>query len=141
MTTLRLRETALTYLAVGIGSAVGGVARALVSLGSVAAFGPQLPVGTLIANVLGSFIICFYAALSAPGGRVFHGSRLRVFIMAGFCGGFTTFSVFSLETMTFLHNDQIGHAVANVTISLLLWLLAGWAGHRLATRLNRLGGS
>lgn len=136
-----MRETLLIYMAVGTGSAIGGVARALLSLGSIAMFGPALPVGTIVANVIGSFLICFYATLSAPGGRLFHRSWVRQFVMGGFCGGFTTFSVFSLETMMLMEHGHRGLAAANVGISIASWLLAAWIGYALAARLNRLGGS
>jgi protein CrcB len=128
------------YLAVGAGAAIGGVLRAGVSLGSIEVLGPAFPWGTLAANVLGSFVIGFYAELSGPDGRLIASGRQRQFVMAGICGGFTTFSVFSLESSRLLASGDLGLAAANIGGSVIVWLLAVWAGHTLAMRLNRLNG-
>jgi fluoride exporter len=136
----RFGNTASLYLAVSLGAVIGSVLRALVSLASLAMFGPGFPWGTLSVNVVGSFVIGFYSTLTGPDGRVLAGSRSRQFVMAGICGGFTTFSAFSLET---LRLGQSGHwplAGLNVIMSVVAWLVAVWLGHMLATRLNRLGG-
>jgi CrcB protein len=128
------------YGAVALGSALGGVLRALSSIGAVALFGPGLPWGTLFVNVVGSFVIGFFATLAEPDGRLFVGSRTRHFVMTGICGGFTTFSVFSLETLRLMQDHQMGLAAANIGVSVVTWLGAVWLGHALAMRLNRLGG-
>jgi CrcB protein len=98
-------------------------------------------VGTLFVNVLGSFTIGFYATLAGPDGRVFAGSRSRQFVMTGICGGFTTFSMFSLETFDLLRDGRPLAAGLNVGISVTAWLAAVWLGHMAASRLNRLKGS
>lgn len=133
-----VREVALLYLFVALGSAVGGTARALVSLAAIELAGAGFPWGTLVANALGSFAIGFYAALTGPDGRLLVGTRQRQLVMAGICGGFTTFSVFSLETLRFLVAGEHGLAALNVAVSIVIWLVAVWLGDALAARLNRL---
>jgi fluoride exporter len=128
------------YAAVGLGSALGAVARYLLSHWTVAALGPGFPWGTLAVNVLGSFLIGLYATLTGPDGRLMASPARRQFFMSGFCGGFTTFSIFSLETLIMLERQDYGTAGANLGGSLLLWLLAVWLGHRTAVRMNRLKG-
>jgi CrcB protein len=129
------------YAAVGIGSGIGAVARYLCSLGLVAAFGLGFPWGTLAVNVVGSFVIGLYATLTESDGRLFARPATRQFVLAGFCGGFTTFSIFSLETLRLAEDGRPDLAVTNVAVSVVLWLVAVWAGSRLAQRLNRLKGA
>jgi fluoride exporter len=126
------------YLAVGLGSALGGSARWLISAGMLTWLGAGFPWGTLFVNVSGSLLIGLYAALVAPEGRLFHGPRQRHFIMTGFCGGYTTFSIFSLEAVRFVEAGLPALAALLVTISLVGWLLAVWAGYALGSRMNRL---
>jgi fluoride exporter len=87
------------YAAVAAGSALGALARFLCSLALTGLLGPAFPWGTLAVNGLGSFLIGLYATVSEPGGRLRAGPAWRHFVIAGFCGGFTTFSIFSLETL------------------------------------------
>jgi fluoride exporter len=124
------------YLAVGLGGMLGSVARVLVSLGLLHLLGPGFAWGTLAANVAGSFLIGLYAALTEPGGRVCASPAQRQFVLAGFCGGFTTFSVFSLETVLLLDRGAMGLAAANFGASVVLWLLAVWIGDRTGRHLN-----
>ncbi|MGQ0680806.1 fluoride efflux transporter CrcB [Bradyrhizobium sp.] len=133
------RRIAVLYAFVAAGSVVGGVTRYLVSL--ALATGPGLPWATLLVNVTGSFIIGFYGTLSGPEGRIFAGARQRQFIMTGFCGGYTTFSAFSLETFMLFRTGLSWTGWAYIAVSVTCWLLAVWLGHMLATRLNRLKGS
>lgn len=125
--------------AVGLGSALGAVARYLCSLAAVAWLGTGLPWGTLIVNVLGSFIIGLYAVLTEPHGRLAASPITRQFMLVGFCGGFTTFSIFSLETLLLI--EQGAHALAglNLLVSVVFWLLAVWAGYRLGRWINTIG--
>ena len=95
-----------SYVSVALGSIVGAVARFLVSVLFVSQFGDGFPWGTLFVNVTGSFIIGFYAALTGPDGRLFVSARQRLFVMVGICGGYTTFSAFSLETLRFVQSDR-----------------------------------
>lgn len=134
-------DAARLYVLVGLGSMIGGVLRALASLAAIAFLGPGFPWGTLVVNLLGSFAIGFYATLTGPDGRVFARTGQRQFVMAGICGGFTTFSVFSLETLRLVQDRALGLAALYVFVSLVAWLGAVVLGHLLAQRLNRLGGS
>jgi CrcB protein len=126
------------YVAVALGSVIGAVLRAIASLVILHHLGPTFPWGTLFANITGSFVIGFYAALTGPDGRVFAGARQRQFVMTGICGGYTTFSVFSLETLRLLQIGNLTAAALNVGVSIISWLAAVWLGYVLATRLNRL---
>jgi CrcB protein len=133
------RRAVELYACVAAGSFVGGVARYLVSLALAAV--PGLPWATLFVNVTGSFVIGFYATLTGPDGRVFASARQRQFAMTGFCGGYTTFSAFSLETLLLLRAGLSWTGWAYIAVSVVCWLLAVWLGHMLAVRLNRLKGS
>ncbi len=138
-TSAERRQTAILYACVATGSVIGGVARYLVSLAMQMI--PGLPWATLFVNVTGSFIIGFYGTLSGPDGRLFASTQQRQFVMTGICGGYTTFSSFSLETFRLLHSGNTASALINIVVSVVGWLLAVWLGHALASRLNRLKGS
>jgi CrcB protein len=133
------KRVALLYACVAAGSVAGGVARYLVSL--VLAAGAGFPWATLFVNVTGSLIIGFYAALSGPDGRMMASVQQRQFVMTGFCGGYTTFSAFSLETLMLVRAGMARTALIYVVVSVIGWLLAVWLGHILAVRFNRLKGS
>lgn len=124
------------YAAVAAGSALGALARFLCSLALSSLLGPAFPWGTLGVNGLGSFLIGLYATVSGPGGRLPAGPTARGFVIAGFCGGFTTFSIFSLETLLLLEAPAIGLAGAYVAASLVTWLILAWLGCRIGARLN-----
>ncbi|MFL6814619.1 MAG: fluoride efflux transporter CrcB [Bradyrhizobium sp.] len=132
-------NAAILYGYVAAGSALGGVARYLLSV--LIQLIPGFPWATLFVNVTGSFIIGFYSTLSGPDGRLFASVRQRQFVMTGFCGGYTTFSTFSLETFTLLQGGMVQTALLNIAVSVVTWLVAAWMGHALASRLNRLQGS
>jgi fluoride exporter len=135
-----VKPEARLYLAVGLGAAIGSGARVAISLGLQGLLGTGFAWGTLTVNVLGSFLIGLYATLTEPDGRLLARPATRQFVLAGFCGGFTTFSVFSLETLVFVEQQQVALAGLYVGVSLVLWLLAVWLGYRLGMRLNRLKG-
>jgi CrcB protein len=130
------RNTVILYGCIAAGSVLGGVARYLASL--VIQLNPEFPWATLFVNVTGSFIIGFYSTLSGPDGRLLANTRQRQFVMTGFCGGYTTFSTFSLETFKLLQAGMTRIAFINIAVSIVTWLLAVWLGHALAGRLNRL---
>ncbi len=135
-TSAQRRQTAILYLYVAAGCVIGSVARYLVSLAMQMI--PGLPWGTLFVNVTGSFLIGFYGTLSGPDGRLFASAQQRQFVMTGICGGYTTFSSFSLETFRLLHSGDRKSALIYIVVSVVGWLLAVWLGHITASRLNRL---
>lgn len=135
--TARLRRLPVAVW-VGLGSAAGGLARWLVGL----TFGPGLGLppeaGTWFANVTGSWAIGLWAALTGPDGRLLVGTRRRQLVATGLCGGYTTFSMFGLETVSLLREGRLAAASVYVAASLVGWMLAVWAGWTVGDRLNRL---
>ncbi|HEY7922913.1 MAG TPA: fluoride efflux transporter CrcB [Vicinamibacteria bacterium] len=127
----------MLVLAVALGSALGGVARYGLSGLVARSFGETFPWGTLIVNVLGSFLIGFVATLTGPDGRVLVSPVTRQFWMPGIFGGFTTFSSFSLQTLSLAQDGEWTRALANVTLSIALCLLGVWLGASLAAAVNR----
>jgi CrcB protein len=124
------------YLWIAVGSALGGMARYWCS-GLVARLvGETFPWGTFAVNVIGSFIIGFFSTLTGPDGRVYVGSLARQFVMVGFCGGYTTFSSFSLQTLSLMNDGEWLRAGGNIGISVLCCMVSVWAGHVLAGSLN-----
>lgn len=113
----------LTYLWIALGSALGGVARYACSTLVAQAVGGGFPWGTLVVNVVGSFVIGLFA--TAPAGL---SPDARLFITVGLCGGYTTFSSFSLQTLDLLRSGQTAAALGNIAGSVALCLLAVWAG-------------
>jgi fluoride exporter len=134
-----LKNTAILYACVAAGGVLGSVARYLAALLIPVVSGFPFP--TLFVNITGSFIIGFYSTLSSPDGRLFATTRQRQFVMTGFCGGYTTFSSFSLETVRLLRGGFAHTALLYIAVSVVTWLVAVWLGHMLASRLNRLKGS
>jgi CrcB protein len=126
----------VTYVWIAVGSAFGGTSRFWLSGVIARMFGETFPWGTLIVNVSGSLLIGVIAALTGPDGRIFVSSTTRLALMAGFCGGYTTFSSFSLQTLSLAQDgDWIG-AGANIVLSVALCLAAVWAGYAAAMSLN-----
>ena len=124
------------YLLIAIGGALGSVMRFAMS-GFVAHHaGETFPWGTLLVNVLGSFIIGFFATFTGPDGRYLVHSAGRQFFMTGVMGGFTTFSSFSLQTLALSREGEWLRAGGNVVGSVVLCLVAVWIGHLLAFSLN-----
>lgn len=129
----------MTYLWVGIGSAMGGMARYWLSLAMTALTGPQFPWGTILINIVGSFIIGFFGTLTGIEGRMSVPTDARIFVMTGLCGGFTTFSAFSLQTFDLAHDGRWFNAAANVLLSVVLCLVAVTLGYLAATAINGSG--
>jgi len=125
-----------TYLWIAFGGAFGSMARYFTSNTVAGWLGGHFPWGTLIINVLGSFVIGCFGALTGPGGRLFVSNDVRLFVMVGVCGGYTTFSSFSLQTLDLMRDGAIGRAGLNVLGSVALCLLAVWVGYALATAIN-----
>jgi CrcB protein len=126
----------ITYVWVAIGSALGGMARYGCSGLAARLIGETFPWGTLIVNILGSFVIGFFATVTGPDGRYMLGSVARQFVMVGFCGGFTTFSSFSLQTLNLMNDGEWFRAGANIGGSVVCCLVAVWAGHLLAAGIS-----
>jgi CrcB protein len=126
------------YFWITVGSAIGGAARFWLSGVTARLIGETFPWGTLLVNVSGCFIIGFVATLTGPDGRVLMSSTARLGIMAGFCGGYTTFSSFSIQTLNLLNDGQWLYAGMNIAASVVLCLLAVWLGHVLALSINTL---
>jgi len=126
-----------TYALVGLGSAIGGMLRYWLSGLIATSVGSSFPWGTLAINVTGSLAIGFFATLTASDGRIFVPGEWRTFFMVGICGGYTTFSSFSLQTLNLVQDGEILPAGMNVTLSVVLCLMAVWLGHAGAMALNR----
>lgn len=118
----------MNYFWVALGSALGGMGRFAASGLGARYLGETFPWGTLIVNVLGSLIIGMLAAVMPADDRVL-AENTRVFLMVGICGGFTTFSSFSLETLNLARNGDWGPAVGYTLGSLLLCLAAVCVGY------------
>ena len=127
-----------SYFWIAIGSALGGGARYWCSGIAARLIGETFPWGTLIVNVIGSFIIGFFATLTGPDGRMLVPSLARQFVMIGLCGGFTTFSSFSLQTLNLTTDGEYLYAGLNIVLSVVLCLLAVWLGSILASGFNTL---
>jgi CrcB protein len=105
-------------LAVAIGGAIGSVARYLVAIGSGKAFGTNFPWGILIINVTGSFLIGMFIGLFALRWNL--PEPVRVFLTVGICGGYTTFSTFSLDAFYLMERGEAIAAVAYMVGSVVL---------------------
>lgn len=128
----------MTYLLIALGSALGGTLRYWLS-GLIASWvGQTFPWGTLAINVTGSILIGAFATLTGPDGRVLVPGEWRQFVMVGICGGYTTFSSFSLQTLTLAQDGEWLWAGANVVLSVVLCLFGVWLGHVGASLFNQL---
>jgi CrcB protein len=95
----------------------------------------------MLVNVVGSFIIGFVGTLTGPDGRFLVAPDVRTFVMVGFCGGYTTFSSFSLQTLTLAYEGEWLEVGGNILLSVALCLLSVWLGHLAASSLNELQGA
>ena len=123
----------MSYLWVTLGSAFGGLLRYAITRWAVTV-GLGSTWGTVAINIAGSFIIGFFGTLTLQGTRYAVPETTRIFVMVGICGGFTTFSSFSLQTFNLLRSGDWLRALANVLVSVVFCLLAVAAGHHLAER-------
>jgi CrcB protein len=126
----------LNYLWVGLGGALGSIARYWFSGLIARFFGETFPLGTLLVNITGSFVIGFFAMATSPDGRWLVAPGVRTFFMIGICGGYTTFSSFSLQTLNLARDGEKLFAGLNAVLSLVLCLLAVWLGDLLAASLT-----
>ena len=99
-------------------------------------FGAGISVGYAVINILGSFVIGFFFALAGPGGRLDVPLDARLFVMTGICGGYTTFSAFSLQTLSLFQDGAWLRGGTYVAASVVLCLIAVWAGYALAMVIN-----
>ncbi len=126
----------MIYFLVAIGGAIGSVLRYWLSALVANPVGQTFPWGTLTVNVTGSFIIVFFATLTAPDARLFIPGEWRQFFMVGICGGYTTFSSFSMQTLALAQSGEWLNAGLNIALSLLLCLTGAWLGAVSAAVLN-----
>jgi CrcB protein len=124
-----------TTLWISLGGAVGTAARYWIAVGMLP-WSRSLPWGTIVINIVGSFIIGFFGTLTLTHGRHPMPETARLFVMVGLCGGFTTFSSFSLQTLDLLRSGAILRALLNIGASVLLCLIAVAMGHMLGAQLN-----
>jgi CrcB protein len=118
------------WAAVALGGAIGSVARFWLTGVMTALTGPRFPWGTLLINILGSLMIGIVAGVTLTPARIGMHPDVRIFLMTGICGGFTTFSAFSLQTLELLQSGDtvpaLGYAIGSVMLCVVA-TYAGWA--------------
>ena len=122
-------------LLVMAGGALGTLARYLLALAALPISG-NLPWGTIAINAIGSFAIGLFGTLTLAHGRYPVSENVRLFVMIGLCGGFTTFSSFSLQTLELLRSGALLRAGVNIVASVVLSVCAVAAGHLIAAHYN-----
>jgi CrcB protein len=127
----------MTYVYVALGGGLGSMARFWMAGAMARLTGPLFPWGTILINVLGSFAIGAFASAVVVHQRIELPADARVFVMVGLCGGFTTFSSFSLQTLDLARGGRMDLALANAALSLAACLAAVAAGHYGAAALLR----
>jgi len=125
------------YLWVALGGALGSVARYWMGVRITVLTGLAFPWATILINILGSLVIGFLVTLTGPEGRVPAPLDVRAFLLVGICGGFTTFSAFSLQTLDLARSGRLLLAGANIVLSVVLCLVAVALGHWLARLFGR----
>lgn len=130
----------MSYLWVGLGGALGSMLRFWIGglIGSTH-LAEKFPLGTLVINITGSFVIGIFASMTGPEGRF--DPHWRTFavqlVMVGVCGGYTTFSSFSLQTLNLARDGQWLYAGLNVGLSVALCMVGVWLGAALGETINR----
>ena len=127
----------MIYIYVMAGGAIGTLFRFVLSSLIATHFGETFPWGTLIINVTGSFAIGFFGTLTDPDGALLVRPDARTFFMVGVCGGYTTFSSFSLQTLRLAQGGQWLSAGSNILASNVGCLVAVWLGHVCAASYRR----
>ena len=128
----------MTYFWIALGSALGGMGRYWCNGLVTARWGPDFPWGTLLVNATGSLVIGIVAALGTMPDRPWPGAEARAFVMIGLCGGYTTFSAFSLQTLDLLHDGAWLRAGGNILLSVALCLAAVWLGYLAGNGINQI---
>jgi fluoride exporter len=124
-----MNEQLLNWLAVAIGSAIGGLARYGITVLAARLWGEAFPWGTLGINVVGSLIIGLFFTLTLSTGAMPASTNTKLFVMTGICGGFTTFSAFSLQTLQLLEEREYGPALYYILASVFLCVGAAALGY------------
>jgi CrcB protein len=124
-----------TCLIVMAGGALGTLGRYVLSVLALPISG-QMPWGTIVINITGSFLIGFFGTLTLAHGRFPISENWRLFVMIGICGGYTTFSSFSLQTLDLMRQGALTRAAVNVAASVVLCVTAVAVGHQLAALMN-----
>jgi CrcB protein len=127
----------LIYLLIALGGALGTMARYGVGVWFTTLTGLIFPWSTLLINISGSLAIGFFATAIGPAGRIMVPIDGRAFLLVGICGGFTTFSAFSLQTMELIRHGRLLLAGTNILLSVVLCLVAVALGHWLAALFGR----
>lgn len=122
-------------LVVMLGGAIGTFLRYLVSVLALP-ISRELPWGTIIINITGSFVIGLFGTLTLASGRYPVPENLRLFVMVGLCGGYTTFSSFSLQTLDLMRAGAMTRAALNIVLAVLLCVGAVTLGHLVAAHFN-----
>ena len=125
----------LSYIFVMLGGALGTGARFWMSGFIAERAGEFFPLGTLVVNVSGSFAVGFFAGFTDPEGQALVSPRVREFFMIGVCGGYTTFSSFSLQTLDLARDGDWLKALLNTVLSFVCCLVSVWLGRVLAVML------
>jgi fluoride exporter len=125
------------YAFVALGAAIGGMTRYGLAglIGNWA--GATFPWGTLVVNITGCFVIGIFNTLTGPDGVLLVPLNTRLFVMVGICGGYTTFSSFSLESLNLMSNGEWASAGSYILASVVFCLVGVWLGHITAVELNR----
>ena len=123
----------MNTLWLALGGAIGTIGRYWLATWALP-ISRTLPVGTIIINIVGSFVIGFFGTLTLEGGRFEAPEPVRLFFMVGICGGLTTFSSFSLQTFDLMRGGAWNRALLNIGTSIVFCLAAVAAGHALASQ-------
>jgi CrcB protein len=120
----------LDLLAISLGAILGANARYLLTRYALKLLGPVFPYGTLIINILGSFLVGVFVIWSTE--RALVNPRWRLLVVVGFCGAFTTFSSYAFETMGYFEQGQWALMITNILTNNVLCLAGAVAGMAVA---------